>query len=554
MITLTETAPEELLPWVREQKDIKWEEYLVYRAGRWENPLTGLKEKCVDAVCTACGAGMKLDYALTKTGEANFGFGWYDRENKFHTARSGKRVFCPECGAQVTAKHISYVAHTHAFVWPISLEARGETLILYLWRVERWADRDGMLHWDVRPWEAAVYSQGQARKSVHWTKSMGGKVYLLDRWVERRRFTDTFYDIELVYAPGGICKATLGTCMENSKLEEYMAVEGEYRFPVTWLRLYQRYPNLENLMTCPAAKLTAGLIAREKNEKNYSGVWTTNTDLLKMMDRRKARPWDILRIRKDELAYFTDREKEDGAERLAVTMLLRKKGFSVRPGEEKPEWMNLQARQYLDMGVHPAKAERYIERQKRKYPKDRITEYGLTDYWRDAEYLGMDLNDPELRWPQRFQTAHDAAAERRRIQRDEELKKKAAAEAEAREEHFRKRFERMSRYSWERSGIFIRPARTERELIDEGKALHHCVASYAQRHASGQLTIFFIRRTEDPDTPWFTLNFNESALSVTENRGDHNCMRTPEVQAFEEAWLEWVRTGAKKAMKGKDAA
>ena len=32
MITLTETAPEELLPWIREQKDIKWEEYLVYRA------------------------------------------------------------------------------------------------------------------------------------------------------------------------------------------------------------------------------------------------------------------------------------------------------------------------------------------------------------------------------------------------------------------------------------------------------------------------------------------------------------------------------------------
>lgn len=299
------------------------------------------------------------------------------------------------------------------------------------------------------------------------------------------------------------------------------------------------------------------MIAREKSENKsyyYSNAWNVNTDLLKMMDRRKARPWDILRIRKDELAYFTDREKKDGAERMAVTMLLRKKGFSVRPGEENPEWLKPQARQYMDMGVHPAKAERYIQRQRRKYPKDRITEYGLADYWQDAEYLGMDLNDPEIRWPQRFLTAHDAAAERRRIQRDEELKKKAAAEAAAREENFRKRFERMSRYSWERAGILIRPARTERELIDEGKALHHCVASYAQRHANGTLTIFLIRRMEDPDTPWFTLNFNEKTLSVTENRGDHNCERTPEVQAFEDAWLEWVRAGAKKVMKGKDAA
>lgn len=249
MIMLTETAPEGLLPWVREQKDINWEDYLIYRAGHWKNPLTGLKEKCVDAVCTACGAGMKLDYAPAPPGEANFGFGWYDRERKHYTSRSGKRIFCPECGAQVTAKHISYVAHTHAFVWPISLEARGETLILYLWRVDRWADRDGVLHWGVDPWEAAVYSQGQARKYVKWMKNMGGSVILLAEWNERKRFTDTFYDIELVYAPGGICKATLGTCMENSKLEEYMAVEGEYRFPVTWLRMYQRYPNLENLMT-----------------------------------------------------------------------------------------------------------------------------------------------------------------------------------------------------------------------------------------------------------------------------------------------------------------
>ena len=104
----------------------------------------------------------------------------------------------------------------------------------------------------------------------------------------------------------------------------------------------------------------------------------------------------------------------------------------------------------------------------------------------------------------------------------------------------------MSRYAWEHDGILIRPAASEQELRKEGSALHHCVATYAKRHAAGELTIFFIRRVEEPDKPWFTLNFNEKFLSVTENRGLHNCVRTPEIEAFEAAWLAWVRADCKK--------
>ena len=104
----------------------------------------------------------------------------------------------------------------------------------------------------------------------------------------------------------------------------------------------------------------------------------------------------------------------------------------------------------------------------------------------------------------------------------------------------------MKKYAFEDGNIFIRPCETEEELIAEGKALHHCVASYAERHARGDLTIFFIRRKDKPDEPWYTLNFNEKKLSVTENRGLRNCGRTEEVRNFENTWLEWVRSGGKR--------
>ena len=87
----------------------------------------------------------------------------------------------------------------------------------------------------------------------------------------------------------------------------------------------------------------------------------------------------------------------------------------------------------------------------------------------------------------------------------------------------------------------IRPCANEEELILEGKLLHHCVATYAKSYAEGRTAILFIRRTSEPDKPFFTLEFDEKAKRVRQNRGLRNCDRTPEVTAFETAWLDYVR-------------
>ncbi len=546
MMIPAETAPEGLLPWVKEQKDIDWKDFLVYRAGRWTDPMTGIKGKCVDAVCTACGRSMKLAWDPEGGNKRSFGFGWYNEQGYYNHAHSYQTVECPCCGKQVKAMHISYISACDGYCWPMILEARGSALILYLWRVQRRADKEGILHWDVIPWEAYVFDQGKALKWVHWQKTFSGGTCLLAEWESRKRFTDTAYDVDIVYCPEGIEKAAMGTGMENSKLQEYMSVTDEYRFPVTWLRLYQRKPHFENLMTCPAKKLIVGMIAREKRAQSYYHTWNTNTDLLKALDHKKARPWEILRIQKEELAYFTDKEKKDGAERLKALILARKQGFSVRVGEEDPDWLRGYWKVFMDRGIDPRKAAGYMARQQRKYRKDNASNSMLVDYWDIAGWLGIDLNDPELRWPQRLKTAHDQAADRKRTMLDEKRKREAAEQAAKRAVRFEKRFEKLSRYAWEWNGISIRPARNEQELKEEGKALHHCVGTYAESHAEGRASIFFIRRAAEPDVPWYTLNFNEKELSVRMNLGNHNCKTTEEVAAFEAAWLDWVQAGAKR--------
>lgn len=116
---------------------------------------------------------------------------------------------------------------------------------------------------------------------------------------------------------------------------------------------------------------------------------------------------------------------------------------------------------------------------------------------------------------------------------------------------FRVRRRLLKKYTYVAHGLLIRPAASQRELTAEGDALHHCVGTYGERHAAGKTAIFFIRRMDRPRESYFTLELDEKKLEVRQNRGNHNCSRTPEVEAFEREWLEWVRAGAPRDRNGR---
>ena len=536
-MVLRDRAPAGLVPWIREQKDIAWPQYLIYKAGWATDPITGQKTPCADAVCTACGVKMKLDRSYSAKclrGNAGFGVGWVTRIGSgYEKYGSGEDGLCPECGAKVEVLHSSCVNKMVRYVWPMSFERAGYDLICYLWRVERWIEKDGSIGLYSSPWEAYVFGEKSAAVYKRWENGYFGTYYHSDTWKKLGKFEDRAYDIDLVYNPEGIEQATKGTWAENSKLEVYMAVEDEYRFPIVWLKLYQRRHKAETLMTCGAAKLVAGIIAEEKKAHKYYQTWTRKVDCLKDLDWKRKRPAEMLRVSKQELPYFIERAKEDGTQRLMVIEQARKKGFVIRPGDEDGKMSLSDQLALLENGIMPAKVRRYLDRQKRRYERDWDFAY-VRDYWRMARQLGMDLNDEDVRWPQNLTGAHDRLAEQKKDMK-EKLRKK----------DFEKRYTQLSRYIWEQDGILIRPARSAEELQKEGKALHHCVGSYAGSMVAGETAIFFIRRAVSPDDSWFTLELDENRLEVKQNRGLRNCARTKEIEAFEAAWLAWVRAGCK---------
>ena len=88
-------------------------------------------------------------------------------------------------------------------------------------------------------------------------------------------------------------------------------------------------------------------------------------------------------------------------------------------------------------------------------------------------------------------------------------------------------------------GLFIRLPYQATELKTEGETLHHCVGTYIDRVLKGETTIFLVRRIEEPDKPYYTLEWKNHR--IVQCRGSHNCDMTPEVKAFTKIFEEQMK-------------
>ncbi|MBP3327851.1 MAG: PcfJ domain-containing protein, partial [Clostridia bacterium] len=174
---------------------------------------------------------------------------------------------------------------------------------------------------------------------------------------------------------------------------------------------------------------------------------------------------------------------------------------------------------------------KYLQRQKERYPdnRHRIGESDYFDYLNMCEKLGLDTTKQSVLYPKDFVKRHDEAVKQQKFKESKVLNEKFA---------LRKPF--LDNFFFKSDGLFIRAAETQKDLIIEGKILHHCVANYADRHADGETTIFLVRKVTEPDSPFFTLEFDFDNQTVKQNRGMRNCARTNEVKAFERKWLNFV--------------
>jgi hypothetical protein len=142
--------------------------------------------------------------------------------------------------------------------------------------------------------------------------------------------------------------------------------------------------------------------------------------------------------------------------------------------------------------------------------------YGIAaDLLNDYRWLYNDR--PEIDWYfdsfSDLTRAHDAISEIKR-RRDEERRAmwdKQAAERLKRQEEKRKEIdENRKQYEYEEDNYIIRLPKDLNELVTEGNKQHICIGGYTNSHAMGVTNLFFLRKKECPDMPFYAIEMNNN--------------------------------------------
>lgn len=497
---------------------------LVYGASELKNPLTGEKEKKLRVTCSACHKTFYADPVVSLC--AYGGSGW---EYGGIKAEGYKKVQCPECGAigiNISKRNFYNDEYSIDSLHTCSAHAVDGRLVICEWNVSKKTDKKASAFIETYLVRAYVLEQRKmVLYEIYWNRS---------DFRRRANCYDNTANVKLLY---GLTPALLeGTTAENSKLDLYMKGNGDH-YPISYLRLWQKRPNVENIVMQGGAGLLTGLMEIDLNDR-IEGKWYGNTikrdhrpvPKIESMNWKERRPSKMLGLSPEEFRWCL----KMGWDAWFYEDFITAKKAGIRLKQEDVELCIRLNKHELDRIVEKKmpvmKTVRYLLRQRKKFPEDKCVDVTtLEDYWKMAEKVKFDLQDPSVRWPQRLKASHDRAMQLQKYAEEKELI-----------DLFAQRFEELSVYSWESDGILIRPARNQSELTAEGEKLHHCVGGYAKRHAQGNTAIFFIRRVAAPDEPWFTLELNEKTMKVNQNRGNHNCARTKEITAFEEKWLSWA--------------
>lgn len=585
---VSRTPPEGLTDWTPVRDDLEYWG-LVYEAvwvqdnglevllDEWARPR---KRKAVEVHCSCCGESRIMPWAKIAD-EQHGGYGFLQEDGRTgETALigSGDESVCPICGEPVRVKKAAeigagYFVADETSAMSAAVVGMDRYLALTGWTIQRRVYRNARAELVALPAEAYVFARDDCRKLMGWRKSYSGNAgYFISYspdWSEPQEWHASWGPAAGIF--GLTPELVAESCLPNCKLDVYMEScrTEKSKFPVMYLRLYQARRNVENLLVSGLPLVLDDLLDEVGNsyrwaEENNKG--SPPMALAPMTEIRwgEARPDRMLGLTKEELRLG----REQCWDAFFWRLFVRTKAQGERlTGEDIQRAFMLGDPNLLELPWQGpvGKSIRYLLKQQERYDwayndpyvaEEDYEELGepvpgaysdvttLLDYWAACRALGRNLDDAQVRFPRILLEAHDAALEQRRIT---EAKKADAPLAP----RFRIRRRQLAKYIFEADGLKIIPAGSRAELQNEADTLHHCVWTYAQRHANGKTAIFFIRRTVEPWKPYYTLELDENKLEVRQNRGLRNCGKTAAVQAFEDLWIGWVRAGAKRDERGR---
>lgn len=504
---------------------LKESRYLFFRSKKVRDPLTGIRENAYFGYCTHCKREHMLD--------------WRPQHKE-------KERICPGCGSKVTTMAWG-ISRTH-------LESKcnylvfckndaGEVFAHYFNVIRDYSGDPTQVkttyHEKYRYYfgDGAAYRFSASRSyrpmnsPVTWEKCQ----YVRDP-VECAAY-GTFKDYTIHPIPRGFFDSTF---LRHAHLRDYLKATGHKRpyeikisgqTPIEYLAFYTKNPNVENLVV-------SGLthIVTERLDKNPSAM---------KIDLSKRRPRDMLGLSQPEVLmaarermYCSDIELY----KQCRDILGKLDGEDIKFIVEIAKWGPGHLRTMMENGA----LRKNLSYMKRQMRRDGYRNYAeiytqWEDYHRECRGLGYDLADAYYQYPPNLKRAHEHAMALVREQERIKNERLFAAERAQWDAYA----DALKDLVYSDGVLTIRPVVSRAELIDEGAKLEHCVANYATRILSGETWIFLIRRTDEPDKPYYTLNLSPECKLIQCHgyKNDENQpgrQRPQFIRDFEEKWMREV--------------
>lgn len=201
---------------------------------------------------------------------------------------------------------------------------------------------------------------------------------------------------------------------------------------------------------------------------------------------------------------------------------------------------------YMTLQKLMNRLEKYAKQENTRCKSAVITEY--TDYLKMREELGYDMTNELYIYPKNLKEKHDQMVKERNAKRDELHIEKMKQKYPKIEERYQALYKK---YAYECEGYLIRPAKDAGEIVMEGRILHHCVGgdTYLGRHDRGKTTILFLRKSEEPDTPYYTIEIRGKEIlqwyGIRDTKPDKEI-----IGPWLDAYVEHLAAGRKKKDKG----
>ncbi len=321
--------------------------------------------------------------------------------------------------------------------------------------------------------------------------------------------------------------------------------DGEYiRKLLTYLGEYTGRPQLEMISRLKLFDIVEDLIYRHKtNARTINWKARCPSDLLKL-DKAETRVFLKMGGTLDDLREYQQERRAGNPVSLSESLKMTESCGGI---ENKKT-----AREFAERhGFELKTLCNYFTRTAEKTKRRNAHVFGMwKDYIDAAQSCGLDLRVQTVAMPKDMIGQHDRITAQARYLSNRE---KIEAYQKNRLPALRKK------YMFEMDGLMIVVPQDDEEIIREGKALRHCVGGYAERHLSGKTDILFLRSTEEPNTPLYTIEMREGKLiqahGYKNERKDENGYSVPSpfdaCGDFLEIWTRWVAQGSPRTPQGK---